>query len=115
MSIKERFSDSGGRPPSTMTPSLKPTYCKIHQRTLEQKRVKIVYGLIAGTPKCSPDYLRARETQFPHTDDFAFGGCTIRPQKYRPRMTCPHCIEVRNEWLWENCPTWAESHELDTV
>lgn len=96
-----------------MTRSLKPAYCKIHQRVLEKKRVKIIYGLVAGTPKCSPDYLRARNTQFPHTDDVALGGCSVRPQKYRPRMICPDCIEARNEWLTENCPAWAESHDLD--
>lgn len=82
-------------------------------RVLEKTRVKIVYGFIAGTPKCSPDYLRARGTQFPRTDDAALGGCLVRAQRSRPRMVCPDCIDARNEWLKEHCPTWAKTHDLD--
>ncbi|MFQ5685018.1 MAG: hypothetical protein ACE5HC_17340 [Candidatus Binatia bacterium] len=44
---------------------------------------------------------------------FLRGPLRVRPEKYRPRMVCPSCIEARNKWLMEHCPTWAEFQDLD--
>ncbi|MFQ5682984.1 MAG: hypothetical protein ACE5HC_06895 [Candidatus Binatia bacterium] len=98
-----------------MTRSKKPIYCEIHHCVLEEKRVKVIYGLILDSEKFSPDYLHAQDTQFPHTDDVVLGSCRVRSQKYRPQMVCPDCIEARNQWLTEHCPTWAEFQDLDRL
>ncbi len=86
-----------------MTRSLKPTYCKLHQRVLEKTRVKIVYGFIAGRRQCSPDYLRARGTQFPHTDDAAWAVALCGHRDLVRGWSARIALMHRNEWLKEHC------------
>ena len=95
-----------------MADSPKEGFCDLHGRKLVLTRVRIVYGLVRGTPKASPGYLAARRKGFPHTDDVAFGGCVVKERRQCERMVCLDCVAARNQWLAENFPSWAAKNEL---
>jgi hypothetical protein len=84
---------------------------------MEPRAVRIRYGLIrhSQSPKASRAYLTARSSLFPNCDDTIMGGC-IRPRGMRPgekfrvrdKNVCPECCRVRDAWLRENFPDWAD-------
>ena len=85
--------------------------CEVHGAPLCVREVRVVYGLIRSSSKVSVTYLNARKQGFPHCDDVALGGCVVRAVRTRPKNVCLTCCEVRNTWLRQHCPTWADERD----
>jgi hypothetical protein len=89
--------------------------CPVHQHTLEARRVRITYGLVAGMPEDLRDVQRAR---FPFAQREVLGGCLIiidvqDPERSSPEfadiLVCGACNEAKARWVHRNpAHPWAK-------
>jgi hypothetical protein len=72
--------------------------CEVHHRTMERKRVRIIYGLIRPGPG-SPS-AETKRSQFPHHCEVSFGGCVSGPggPKTERVFLCGECKVAYSAW-----------------
>ena len=92
-------------------PNENPLCCEVHGIAMQERAIRIRYGLIRGTPKVAPAYLEARSTGFPNCDDVVLGGCVVRQPKTKRKPICPACNAARELWLREHYPRWMAKHK----
>lgn len=102
---EERKRTLGGSSISTWSPELfrlsdgkrllyDASICAVHKLQMERKVVPISYGF----PMFDPEYLKAKNTQFPNTE-MVLGGCCVdmdRPTTHA--WVCTSCVHNKERW-----------------
>lgn len=72
--------------------------CEIHNSSLVEGRVSVLYGLIQYSGK----YIEARKAQFPRSRFLVLGGCVLGNVFFHNIRYCVECRESHRAWAIEN-------------
>lgn len=72
--------------------------CEIHNSSLVEGRVPVLYGLIRYSDK----YIEARKAQFPRSRFLVLGGCAVGDAFFHNIRYCAECRESHMAWAIEN-------------